>query len=274
MGVFTLCYIALLSVGIEEFEMNTENLVAFVTGGASGLGYATAKKLSKEGCKVTLIDSNSDKVQEAAAELSGYAICCDVSDEEQVRTSINQSESYWGQPSRIIVNCAGVATAAKIISRDGNVSTQKFRDIININLLGSYYVLSYAAQSLLKHPCLDDGNRGVIINTSSIAFEDGQIGQSGYSASKGAVASLTLPAAREFGKDAIRVVSIAPGLFKTPLLEGLSQDVISEIEKNIPYPNRLGSADEYANLVLSIVNNDYINGTTIRIDGACKLPYK
>ena len=274
MRVLTLCLEALLSSGIEEFEMNIKNLVAFVTGGASGLGNATAKKLSKEGCKVTLIDSNSDKLQEAAAEISGYAICCDVSDEEQVRTSINQSEIYWGQPSRIIVNCAGVATAAKIISRDGNVSTQKFRDIININLLGSYYVLSYAAQSLLEHPCLDDGNRGVIINTSSIAFEDGQIGQSGYSASKGAIASLTLPAAREFGKDAIRVVSIAPGLFKTPLVEGLQQDVISEIEKNIPYPNRLGSADEYANLVLSIINNDYINGTTIRIDGACKLPYK
>ena len=252
--------------------MQINKLVALVTGGASGLGEATARYLATKGAFVTILDFNYERAVSVANEIGGLAVACDVTDENNVRNALSTSEEYWTQPARVVVNCAGIAPGARIVGREEKLSVELFKKTINLNLFGTYHVMSYAAQSLLRNPPLEDGNRGVIINTSSVAYEDGQIGQTAYAASKGAISSLTLPAAREFSRHAIRVMSIAPGLFKTPLMENLPEDTVAAIAQSIPFPNRLGLAEEFAHLVCAILENDYLNGTVIRLDGATRLP--
>ena len=254
--------------------MEINGQVALVTGGASGLGEATARHLSSQGAKVTIVDFSADKAQSVASEISGLAVACDVADEQQVAEAISASQNYWGQPARIIVNCAGIAPAARIVGREGKLSCELYQKVISVNLIGSYYVMSYAAKAMIEADIPGDGNRGVIINTSSIAYEDGQIGQSAYAASKGGIASMCLPAARELAQHAIRVMAIAPGLFHTPLMDGLPEETVSKITENVPFPDRLGIPEEFAKLVHSIIKNDYLNGSVIRLDGAARLPVK
>ena len=173
-----------------------------------------------------------------------------------------------------MVNCAGIATGARIVGREGKLSAGQFRKTIEVNLIGSYHVMSYAARAMMQTDPLEGSERGVIINTSSAAFEDGQLGQAAYSASKGGIASLSLPAARELARYGIRVMAIAPGLFHTPLMDGLPDETVTKIIDNIPFPDRLGQPEEFAQLVVSIAENAYLNGTLIRLDGAVRLPPK
>ena len=252
--------------------MEIEGQVALVTGGANGLGEATARFLAEKGADVVILDYDADRAAQVAAEISGHSQQCDVSDPESAATGVTTAMARYGQAPRIIVNCAGIAHAARIVGREGKTSIPLFKKVIDVNLMGTYHIMTYAAQALMDAPALDNGERGVIINTSSAAYEDGQLGQSAYAASKGAVASMSLPAAREFAKMGIRVMAIAPGLFNTPMMEGLPEETVSEIIKTIPFPDRLGHPSEYAQLVGSIVENPYLNGNVIRLDGATRLP--
>lgn len=245
---------------------------AVVSGGASGLGEATARHLASLGADVTILDFNGERAAQVAADIGGYSQQCDVSDEQSVAAGITSAMARFGQAPRIVVSCAGIANAARIVGREGQVSTDTFRKVIEVNLIGTYYVMTYAAQAMMDLPALDTGERGVIINTASVAYEDGQVGQSAYSASKGGVASMCLPAAREMASLGVRVMGIAPGLFNTPMMESLPEDTVQAIVENVPFPHRLGEPCEYAQLVGDIVRNPYLNGTVIRVDGAARLP--
>lgn len=252
--------------------MQIDGNAALVTGGASGLGEATARFLAEKGADVTILDFNAERAAEVAADIGGYSQQCDVSDAEHVAAAVSSAMARFGQAPRMVVNCAGIGVAARIVGREGKVSIPLFRKVIEVNLIGTYNVMTYAAQAMMDLPPLDTGERGVIINTSSAAYEDGQIGQSAYSASKGAIASMCLPAAREFAKPGIRVMAIAPGLFHTPMMESLPEETVAEITANIPFPHRLGDPREFAKLVSDIVENPYLNGTVIRVDGSVRLP--
>jgi len=249
-----------------------EGQVALVTGGASGLGEATARHLAERGADVVILDFDGDRAEQVAAEIGGYAQKCDVSESETVASCIASAADRFGQSPRIAVNCAGIGVAARIVGREGKTSIPLFRRVIEVNLFGTYNVMTYAAQAMMEMPALENGERGVIVNTSSAAYEDGQVGQSAYSASKGAIASICLPAAREFAKPGIRVMAIAPGLFHTPMMEGLPEETVAQITASIPFPARLGRPEEFALLVGDIVENPYLNGTLIRLDGAVRLP--
>lgn len=252
--------------------MNIEGQGAIVTGGASGLGEATARHLASLGADVTILDFNGDGAAQVAAEIGGHSQQCDVTDEGSVAAGVTSAMARFGQAPRIAVNCAGVGLAARIVGREGKVSTPIFRKVIEVNLFGTYNVMTYAAQAMMDLPALENGERGVIINTASAAYEDGQIGQSAYAASKGAIASMCLPAAREFAKTGIRVMAIAPGLFSTPMMESLPQETVDGIVSNIPFPHRLGDPAEFGRLAADIAQNPYLNGTVIRIDGSVRLP--
>lgn len=252
--------------------MQIDGSNSVVVGGASGLGEATARYLAEKGSSVTILDFNSERAAQVAAEISGYSQQCDVAEEESVAAGITSAMARFGEAPRIVVNCAGIGVAARIVGREGKVSTPLFRRVIDVNLIGSYNVMTYAAQGMMDLPALETGERGVIINTSSAAYEDGQLGQAAYAASKGAIASMCLPAAREFAKLGIRVMAIAPGLFNTPMMEGLPDETVEQITTNIPFPHRLGAPHEFAQLAGDIVENPYLNGTTIRLDGAVRLP--
>lgn len=254
--------------------MDIDGQPALVAGGASGLGAATARHLASLGADVSILDFNGERAAQVAAEISGYSQQCDVTDEASVAAGVTSAMARFGQAPRIVVNCAGIADAARIVGREGKVSTELFRRVIGVNLFGSYNVMTYAAQAMMEMPVLKGGERGVIINTASIAFEDGQVGQSAYAASKGAIASMCLPAAREFAPHGIRVMAIAPGLFHTPMMEGLPQDTVDAITRNIPFPARLGMPEEFARMAAHIVENAYLNGTVVRLDGAVRLPQK
>lgn len=247
---------------------------ALVTGGASGLGEATARHLAALGANVTILDLDEERAAQVAAEIGGFSLTCDITDEHAAAASISSATAQFGQAPRIVVNCAGIGLAARIVGREGKVSTSLFRKVIDVNLFGTYNIMTYAAAAMMDLAPLDTGERGVIINTSSAAYEDGQIGQSAYAASKGAIASMCLPAAREFAKTGVRVMTIAPGLFHTPMMESLPPETTDAIVANIPFPHRLGSPYEYARLVSDIAQNPYLNGTVIRIDGAVRLPPK
>ena len=253
--------------------MNIDGQTALITGGASGLGAATARYLASKGAHIMVLDYDEQGASTLASEIGGYAVGCDVSDEASVAHAIDKTISQCGVP-RIVVNCAGIATGVRIVGREGKLSTGQFRRTIEVNLIGSYNVMSYAAQAMMQADPLADNERGVIINTSSAAYEDGQLGQAAYSASKGGIASLSLPAAREFAKQGIRVMAIAPGLFHTPLMDGLPDETVTKIIENIPFPDRLGRPEEFAQLVASIAENTYLNGSLIRLDGAVRLPPK
>jgi len=254
--------------------MQITNNVALVTGGASGLGEATCKRLSASGAKVAVLDSNIERARQVASEIDGYAIGADVTNADSVADAFKQAAANLGDVPRMVVNCAGIGKAARIVGRENKLSIDVFEQVLRVNLFGTYNVMSYGAQGMMNLEADESGERGVVINTASVAWQDGQLGQSAYAASKGAIASLCLPAAREFAQFGIRVMAIAPGLFHTPMMQGLPDDVTAQIAASVPFPPRLGEADEFALMVEQIVNNPYLNGTTIRLDGAVRLPPK
>ncbi|QFU31782.1 SDR family NAD(P)-dependent oxidoreductase [Brevundimonas sp. Bb-A] len=250
--------------------MNIAGHAAIVTGGASGLGGATAARLARAGAKVTILDRNAVLAAETAERIGGRFAVVDVADEAAVANALDEAEGVYGK-ARILVNCAGIGPPAKVIGRDGKaLPLADFVSIITVNLIGSFNVLSKFAERL--HDAEPVGEeRGVIVNTASVAAFDGQIGQAAYSASKAAIAGMTLPIAREFARYGIRVATIAPGLFLTPLLATLPQEAQDSLGKQVPFPARLGDPDEYAHLVESIVTNAMLNGETIRLDGAIRM---
>ncbi len=255
--------------------MDIKNQKALVTGAGSGLGAATAKMLAARGAKVAVLDYNLEAAQATAREIDGIAVCADVSDAAAVESAFEKAVEGLGGVPRIVVNCAGIGLAARIVGREGKLSFDMFDKTLKVNLYGTYHVMSYAAQAMFDlEPVNESGENGVIINTASVAIEDGQLGQAAYAASKGAISSLILPAAREFARVGIRVMAIAPGLFETAMTEGLPAEVRKEITGNIPFPSRLGMPQEYAQLACDIVQNSYLNGTTIRLDAAVRLPQR
>ncbi len=253
----------------------SNKISAVVTGGASGLGEATARKLAAQGVKVTLFDMNADAGQAVAKEIGGLFCNVDVSNAESVSVGLAQARQIHGQ-ERICVNCAGVGWPGKTVDRDGNYhDPDLFAKIIGINLIGTFNVASQSAAGMVgKDPITKDGERGVIINTASVAAFDGQIGQAAYAASKGGVAGMTLPMARDLSRDGVRVMTIAPGLFMTPMLAGLPQEVQDSLGAQVPFPSRLGDPSEYAALAQHIAENPMLNGETIRLDGAIRMAPK
>jgi NAD(P)-dependent dehydrogenase (short-subunit alcohol dehydrogenase family) len=249
---------------------------AVVTGGASGLGEATARALAGLGVKIALLDINSERGPSIARELAGLYCHADVTSDTQVAAALAQSRAALGQ-ERILVNCAGVGNAIKTASRakdTGEIRAfprEAFEKIVQINLIGSFRCIALAAAGMLTLPPSEDGERGVIINTSSIAASDGQIGQAAYSASKAGVAGMTLPIARDLSGDGIRVNTILPGVFETPLLLSASAEVRAALAAAVPFPKRLGAPREFASLVLEICRNTYFNGETVRLDGAIRM---
>lgn len=251
--------------------MKIEGLAAIVTGGASGLGGATAERLAAAGAKVTIFDLNEEAGQSHAGRIGGRFHRVDVTSEAEVDAALAEAEAANGK-ARILVNCAGIAPPAKVIARDGSaMPLGDFAKLVNINLIGTFNVLSKFAARLHDAETVGDEERGVIVNTASVAAFEGQIGQAAYSASKGGVAGMCLPIAREFARYGIRVMTIAPGIFWTPMLAGLPQEAQDSLGKQVPFPNRLGKPEEYALMVEQIVANPMLNGETIRLDGAIRM---
>ena len=247
--------------------MEIKDAVAVVTGGASGLGLATTQRLLDAGAQVVVLDIRG---KEAVDELGNRATFAptDVTDEAAVAAALDTAESRG--PVRIVVNCAGTGNALRVLSKDGVFPLNAFRNIVDINLVGTFNVLRLAAERIARTELIGE-ERGVIVNTASVAAFDGQIGQAAYSASKGGVVSMTLPVARDLARDLIRVVTIAPGLFDTPLLAGLPEPARESLGKQVPHPSRLGKPDEYGALVVHIVENPMLNGEVIRLDGAIRM---
>jgi 3-hydroxyacyl-CoA dehydrogenase / 3-hydroxy-2-methylbutyryl-CoA dehydrogenase len=250
--------------------MVIEDRTAIVVGGASGLGEATVRALHERGAKVTIADVNADKGGELAGELGLEFVSCDVREEGQVEAAV--AAAAGNGPLRIAVCCAGTGWAQKVASSKGPHPLLPFETIISINLIGTFNVLRYASTAMIGTDPLEDGERGVCINTASIAAFDGQVGQIAYSASKGGVVAITLPAARDLSQYGIRVNTIAPGLFDTPLLGALPEEARQKLGAGVPYPQRLGAPSEYADLACHIVENRMLNGETIRLDGALRMP--
>lgn len=254
--------------------MNIKNITAIITGGGSGMGAETALMLAARGAKVVVLDINLANAEKIAQEINGVAIQCDVSDAHSAHTAIEQAQTILGS-IRVCINCAGIAPAKRIVGREGAMPLDEFRKVIDINLVGTFNIMRLAAAAMSKVDALNDSNeRGVIINTASVAAYEGQIGQAAYSASKGGIVALTLPAARELAQFGIRVVTIAPGIMETPMLLGMPEQVQDNLKKMVPFPKRLGKAEEYAKLVLHIIDNSYINGEVIRLDGAIRMQEK
>lgn len=251
--------------------MQIDGQLAVITGGGSGLGAATARYLAGEGARVAILDFNEEAGQEVAREVGGFAVKTDVGNEASVAAGFEAIEGQFGTLPRVAVNCAGLGLAARIVGREGKLSIDLYERVIRVNLIGSYIVMSYAARGMQALAPLGE-ERGVIVNTASAAFQDGQLGQAAYAASKGGIASMSLPAARELAKTGIRVMAIAPGLFNTPMMESLPDETVAEITANIPFPARLGHPSEFGQMVAQIVANPYLNGETIRLDGATRLP--
>lgn len=250
--------------------MELNGVAAIVTGGASGLGGATARLLAARGAKVAIFDVNAEAGEAAAAGIGGAFFKVDVTDDAAVAQAVAAAEARHGI-ARVLVNCAGIAPAARTVGRDGAPhALDVFRKTIEINLIGTFNVLSKAAARMVAAEPLGE-ERGVIVNTASVAAFEGQVGQAAYAASKGGVAGLTLPVARDLAQHGIRVVSIAPGLFLTPMMQGFPEHVQEALGKQVPFPNRLGRPEEYALLVESIVRNPMLNGETIRLDGAIRM---
>jgi NAD(P)-dependent dehydrogenase (short-subunit alcohol dehydrogenase family) len=250
--------------------METQGVAAIVTGGGSGLGAATATALAAAGCKVAVADINVAQAEAVAARIGGLAIPCDVADAAGAEAAIARAAAAHG-PARILVNCAGIATSARIIGRDGPASLADFERTIRVNLIGTFNMLRLVAAGMAPLDALEDGERGVIINTASVAAYEGQIGQAAYAASKGGVVSLTVTAARDLARHGIRVMTIAPGLILTPMVEGLTEEFRIALAASIPFPPRLGRPEEYAALALHIVANRFLNGEVIRMDGALRM---
>lgn len=253
--------------------MEISGKTAFVTGGASGLGAATVRALHAAGATVGIFDRDVGKGQAIADELGGRFFALDVADAAEAEAAVNAAVAALGVPS-VLVNCAGIGTAARIVGRDGPMPLDAFERIVRVNLVGSFNMMRLCAHAMSLGEPDTNGQRGVIISTASVAAFEGQIGQAAYAASKGGIVSLTLPAAREFARFGIRVLAIAPGLFLTPLLEGLPQETKDGLAAAIPNPARLGRPEEFASLVLTMVENDYLNGEVVRLDGALRMQAK
>src|SRR5262245_37878008 len=250
--------------------MDIEGQAAIVTGGASGLGAATARALAATGAKVAVFDVNEKAAAELAGEIGGLAAACDVASPEGVEAAVKKAAAAHG-PARILVNCAGIGPAKRIVGRDGPMPLAEFERVIRVNLIGTFNCLRLVAAEMQALDPLADGERGVIVSTASVAAFEGQIGPAAYSASKGGVAALTVPAAREFAQFGIRVLAIAPGIFRTPMLQSLPQEAQDSLGASVPFPKRLGEPDEFAELVLHMVRNRYFNGEVIRLDGALRM---
>jgi NAD(P)-dependent dehydrogenase (short-subunit alcohol dehydrogenase family) len=250
--------------------MKVQGQAALVTGGASGLGAATAAALIAAGARVTLLDINPKAVEAAAASLGAIGIVCDVSDPDSAEAAVARAAAANG-PARVLVNCAGIGTAGRIVGKEGPLGLPAYEKVIRVNLIGTFNMLRIAAHAMTGLDPLEDGERGVIVNTASVAAYEGQIGQAAYASSKAGVVGLTLPAARELARFGIRVMTIAPGLFLTPMLKSLPEDIQKSLGDSVPFPPRLGESDEYAALALHIVGNRMLNGETIRLDGALRM---
>jgi NAD(P)-dependent dehydrogenase (short-subunit alcohol dehydrogenase family) len=253
--------------------MNIAGSVAVITGGASGLGLATARNLSAAGARVVILDLPSASGEERAAEFGGIFAAADVTDEAQVSAAFDTAAALG--PVRVVVNCAGIGTPGRVLGRNGVLPLDQFAKVVTVNLIGTFNVLRLGAEQMMASEPIGTSNdtqeRGVIINTASAAAFDGQIGQAAYSASKGGVVGMTLPIARDLADKKIRVMAIAPGLFKTPMLEGLPQEAQDSLGSQVPHPSRLGDPSEYAALVAHIIANPMLNGEVIRLDGAIRM---
>jgi len=249
------------------------NVAAIVTGGASGLGAATARDLASSGVKVAIFDMNKEKGEAVAKEIGGIFCECNVTDEGSVDAAIAKARAAQGQ-EKILVNCAGTGTAIKTVSRGQPHPMDQFERIVQINLIGTFRCIAKSAAGMLAQDPGEGGERGVIINTASVAAYDGQIGQAAYSASKGGIVGMTLPIARDLAANGVRVCTIAPGLFETPLFDTLSDDAKRSLAASVPFPSRLGHPDEYAALARHICENAMLNGETIRLDGAIRMAPK
>jgi NAD(P)-dependent dehydrogenase (short-subunit alcohol dehydrogenase family) len=249
--------------------MRLSGVAAIVTGGGSGLGRATAEALAAKGAQVAVFDLNPAAAEEAAKAIGGVAVVGDVADEASAGAAIAKAAAAHG-PARVLVNCAGIGVAKRVVGRDEPHPLADFERVIRVNLVGTFNMIRLAAAAMGKLEPID-GERGVIVSTASVAAYDGQIGQAAYSASKGGVVAMTLPIARELAQLAVRVNTIAPGIFLTPMLLGLSQAAQDSLGASVPFPQRLGAPAEYAALAAHIVENGYINGETIRIDGALRM---
>jgi NAD(P)-dependent dehydrogenase (short-subunit alcohol dehydrogenase family) len=250
--------------------MEIAGQAALISGGGSGLGRATAQALAKAGARVAVLDINEAAAVAAAKEIGGFAAACDVTNAADTEAAVAAARERHG-PARLVVACAGIGTAGRIVGRDGPLPLDAFRRTIEVNLIGSFNLLRLAAADMTGLDPLGDGERGLIVLTASVAAFEGQIGQAAYSASKGGIVGLTLPAAREMARYGVRVVAIAPGIFATPMLAGLPQDVQDSLAASVPFPPRLGRPEEYAQLVLDLCRNVLINGSVIRLDGALRM---
>jgi NAD(P)-dependent dehydrogenase (short-subunit alcohol dehydrogenase family) len=253
--------------------MQITGQVALVTGGGSGLGAAVAHELARQGARVAVLDVNAANAQAVAAQIGGsaIAIACDITDSAAVTAALDRTEAQLGTP-RIVMNIAGIGTAKRVLSRDGAPSAlEDFERVIRINLLGTYNVVRLAAARIAKLEALEDGERGVMMMTASVAAYDGQVGQQAYAASKGGIVSMTLPLARDLAQFGVRVVTVAPGLFLTPLMKELPEPVQQSLAASIPFPKRLGKPEEFASLAAHVVTNTHLNGEVIRLDGALRM---
>ena len=254
--------------------MDLNGVTALVTGAGSGMGAATAKALAKRGARVAVVDLNLESAQQTADSIKGLALSADVSSGESVEAALQQVVDELGAP-RVVVSCAGIAAASRIVGREGPHELDLYQRVINVNLVGTFNVLRLTAERMSTlDPVSDSGARGVIVNTASVAAYDGQIGQAAYSSSKGGVVALTLPAARELARFGIRVMTVAPGLIGTPMLLNMPDEVQQSLADQVPFPQRFGTPEEYADLVLHIVDNEMLNGEVIRLDGAIRLQPK
>jgi NAD(P)-dependent dehydrogenase (short-subunit alcohol dehydrogenase family) len=251
--------------------MKTQGAAAVVFGGASGLGAATVRRLAADGAQVVIADINELAAAELASEVGGHAQVCDVTDSDAVQAAVDAAAGLSEQGLRISVCCAGIGTPAKLVGREGPTPLETFTKVITVNLIGTINALRLAAGAMIANEPNEGGERGVCVNTASVAAYEGQIGQVAYSASKGGVVGLTLPVARELASKGVRVMTIAPGLFETPMMAGLPEAAREALASVTPFPSRLGRPDEYADLVGHIVSNAMLNGEVIRIDGAVRL---
>jgi NAD(P)-dependent dehydrogenase (short-subunit alcohol dehydrogenase family) len=252
--------------------MQIKDNVFIVTGGASGLGAATARMIAAQGGKVVLADVQTAAGEKLADELNGCFVQCDVTSEADGLAVISAATKLGSL--RGLINCAGVAPAVKTIGKNGPHPLESFQRTVNINLVGTFNMCRLAADAMAKTEATSEGERGVLINTASVAAHDGQMGQAAYASSKAAVVGLTLPMARDLARNAIRVMTVAPGIFETPMLLGMPQEVQDALGRSVPFPSRLGRPDEYAQLVKSIIENMMLNGESIRLDGAIRMQPK
>ena len=252
--------------------MKLQGHAALVTGGGSGLGAETARELARQGMKVTVLDVNAEAAQAVAAEIGGLALTCDITDSASVQQAIDAAREAHG-PARVLMNVAGIGGARRVVGKDGQpMPLEDFKRVIDVNLVGTFNVIRLVAAGMVQLEALEDGERGVILCTASVAAYDGQVGQEAYAASKGGLVSLTLPLARDLAQFGVRVCTIAPGLFLTPLLYKLPEDVQQSLAASIPFPKRLGKPQEFAQLAAHVVGNPSLNGEVIRLDGALRLP--